>query len=305
VEAVIPAISVQDLTSRYGDRTILENVNLEILPGTVVGVVGPNGSGKTTLVKSICGLQKPTGGRIRIFGKDAAGRSAQVKRLIGVLPQETSLYGDLSVRQNLRFVADLYGTPRERIDAVLQLVGLRDRASARAKELSGGMRRRLAIARMLLHEPPLLILDEPTIGIDVDARHQIWNHIRLVRSQGRTVLLTTNHLDEAEALCDRVILLRGGSIVADESPAALMKRVGQPLELQTEEHSRPRLRNLLQTGEGVREVTITGTSVTVFLDGSVSPEEILRRARLFGPLYGFRLRSADLAEIFESLDHRP
>ena len=141
-------------------------------------------------------------------------------RKLGVVPQETALYEDVSARENLRFAAALYGVARAeaRVDELLALVGLEARAGDRVSLLSGGMRRRLCIARALVHEPELLVLDEPTVGVDVEARHQIWSHIRALRAQGRTVLLSTNYLDEAEALCDRVAMLRDGRLVVEDTP---------------------------------------------------------------------------------------
>ena len=196
------AVDVIDVTCTFGRVHALNGLSLRVPTGTVVGIVGPNGAGKTTLIDVICGLVRPSSGIVRVLGEDVRARGAALRGRIGVLPQETALYDELTPEQNLRFAAALYDVPRPaaRIAEVLELVGLSGRARDRVRGFSGGMQRRVAIARALLHNPPLLILDEPTVGVDVEARHQIWAHIRSLRAGGRTVVLTTNYLDEAEAL---------------------------------------------------------------------------------------------------------
>src|SRR5512144_3236466 len=172
-----PAVEVADVACQFGRIRALDGVSLRVMPGTVVGVVGPNGAGKTTLIDVICGLLRPSRGTVRVLGESAAG-NARVRARIGVLPQETALYDEVTAWQNLRFAAALYGVadPDARIASVLELVGVGDRARDLVRGFSGGMQRRLAIARALLHEPALLVLDEPTVGVDVEARHQIWAH---------------------------------------------------------------------------------------------------------------------------------
>src|SRR5438105_10957079 len=227
------AIEVADVVCQFGRIRALDGVSLRVMPGTVVGVVGPNGAGKTTLIDVICGLLRPARGTVHVLGEDVAGDTTALRARIGVLPQETALYDEVTAWQNLRFAAALYGVahPDARIAEVLELVGLSGRARDVVRGFSGGMQRRLAIARALLHNPPLLILDEPTVGVDVEARHQIWAHIRSLKAKGRTVVLTTNYLDEAEALCDHMIILRSGKIIAEGSPKDLTNRTGRSLEI--------------------------------------------------------------------------
>jgi ABC-2 type transport system ATP-binding protein len=298
-----PAISVEDVSCRFGKRTALDHLTLRVQRGTIVGVVGPNGAGKTTLIETVCGLTAPSAGRVTVLGYDAARRSREVRARIGVVPQETALYEDVTARQNLRFAAALYGVrdSGRRVDEVLAIVGLSARANDVVRLFSGGMQRRLAVARALLHNPALLILDEPTVGVDVEARHLLWTHIRALRAEGRTVLLTTNYLDEAEALCDRVAILRAGRLVAEDTPAALIGRAGRCLEIACAAGERPVLLNVLTAHAAVLRVETTPEGVTAYLDGQASAEEVMRGVLAAAHVESFRSRSPDLVEVFRAL----
>jgi ABC-2 type transport system ATP-binding protein len=291
------------VTISFGRVRALDGVSLRVLPGTVVGIVGPNGAGKTTLIDMICGLVRPTSGTVRVLGEDAATHGPELRARIGVLPQETALYDEVSPLQNLRFAAALYGVrhPDARIAEVLELVGLSARARDKVRGFSGGMQRRLAIARALLHDPPLLILDEPTVGVDVEARHQIWAHIRSLKAGGRTVVLTTNYLDEAEALCDRVAILRAGRLVAEDTPAALGARTGRCLELECRPEGAASLAEALRGHRGILRTEVVDFGLRVYLAADAAPEDVVREARSVCPIDGFRTRSPDLVEVFRSL----
>ena len=296
-------VDVRDVVCSFGRVRALDGLSLRVLPGTVVGIVGPNGAGKTTLIDVICGLVRPSQGTVRVLGEDAASHSAALRARIGVLPQETALYDEVTARQNLRFAAALYGVPdpEKRIAEVLELVGLSARAGDVVHGFSGGMQRRVAIARALLHDPPLLILDEPTVGVDVEARHQIWAHIRSLRSGGRTVVLTTNYLDEAEALCDRVAILRAGKLVAEDTPAALATLTGRCLELECREEGANVLLGTLAAHKGVLRTEIVEFGLRVYLTAEAAPEDIVRESRKICHVDGFRSRSPDLVEVFRAL----
>ena len=298
-----PAVEVSDVSCTFGSVRALDRVSLRIAPATVVGIVGPNGAGKTTLIDTICGLVRPSHGAVRVLGHDVSASSAALRARIGVLPQETALYDEVSAQQNLRFAAALYGVPRpeRRIAEVLELVGLSGRARDVVRGFSGGMQRRLAIARALLHNPPLLILDEPTVGVDVEARHQIWAHIRSLRAGGRTVVLTTNYLDEAEALCDRVAILRAGRLVADDTPSALGARTGRCLELECREDGAGKAADVLRRHRGVLRIEIVEFGLLVYLAVDAAPEDVVHEARAVCHVEGFRTRSPDLVEVFRSL----
>src|SRR5881392_2619802 len=288
-----PAVEVADVVCQFGRIRALDGVSLRVMPGTVVGVLGPNGAGKTTLIDAICGLVRPSRGAVHVLGEDVSGDTTALRARIGVLPQETALYDEVTALQNLRFAAALYGVPHAeaRITEVLELVGLRERARDVVSHFSGGMQRRLAIARALLHDPQLLILDEPTVGVDVEARHQIWTHIRSLGAGGRTVVLTTNYLDEAEALCDRVAILRAGVLVAEDTPAALMARTGRCLELECWEENGRQLSAALTGHPGVLRSEIVDFGVRVYLAFDTSPEDVVREARAVCAVEGFRTRA--------------
>ena len=298
-----PAIEIDDVVCQFGRIRALDGVSLRVLTGTVVGIVGPNGAGKTTLIDVICGLLKPSRGMVRVLGYDVARDAKALRARIGVLPQETALYDEVTAWQNLRFAAALHGVhhAEARIAKVLELVGLTARARDVVRSFSGGMQRRLAIARALLHDPPLLILDEPTVGVDVEARHQIWAHIRSLRAGGRTVVLTTNYLDEAEALCDRVAILRAGTLVAEDTPKALAERTGRCLELECQDQSASRLSAELREYPGVLRTEIVDLGLRLYLTVGTTPEDVVRAARQICTVEGFRTRSPDLVEVFRSL----
>jgi ABC-2 type transport system ATP-binding protein len=231
-----PAIALQDLTRQFGRRkklfTAVSKLNLEVARGQVFGLLGPNGSGKTTTINMISGLIPPTSGAVSILGMrvDAVRTRRAVRHLLGTVPQETALYNELTAHANMAFHADLYGVPRrlkaERIAYLLEVVSLTDRADSRVGTFSGGMKRRLAIARALLHDPEVIILDEPTLGVDVHARAAIWGYIRDQRDRGKTILLTTNQLEEAQELCDELAIIDHGRLTATGTPELLRRSYG-------------------------------------------------------------------------------
>ena len=225
-----PVIELRDLTKRFGDLVALDRLTLDVEPGEIFGLLGPNGSGKTTTVNLISGLSRPTSGTVRVLGRDMAADPRSVRRLLGVIPQETALYEELSAEANLRFHADLFDVPRRelagRLDRMFDLVQLDDRRRDRVSTYSGGMKRRLALARALLHDPRLLYLDEPTLGVDVQSRRAIWDYCLDLKSREKTLLVTTNYLEEANELCDRIAILDRGRLVALDTPAALKQRYG-------------------------------------------------------------------------------
>jgi ABC-2 type transport system ATP-binding protein len=302
-DAGAAAIELDAVTCSFGTVVALDGISLRVQPGTVVGIVGPNGAGKTTLIDVICGLVTPTRGTVRVLGQDVARHAASLRGRIGVLPQETALYDEVTALQNLRFAAALYSVPQAeaRIAQVLELVGLAGRARDIVRGFSGGMQRRVAIARALLHDPALLILDEPTVGVDVEARHQIWAHIRSLKAGGRTVVLTTNYLDEAEALCDRVVILRAGRVVADDTPAALGARTGRCLELECAPEDAAKLEAALRGADGILRTEVVDFGLLVYLSVDAAPEDTVRAARRIGRVDSFRTRSPDLVEVFRAL----
>ena len=200
----IPAIEIHDLSKTFGTFHAVDHLTLTVQQGEVFGLLGPNGSGKTTTINMISGLTVPTSGEVKVLGYDVRNNAREVRQILGAVPQETALYEELSAWTNMDFHADLFGIParekKQRINNMLELVQLADRKKSRVSTFSGGMKRRLALGRALLHDPKLIYLDEPTLGVDVQARRAIWDYILLLRSQGKTVLITTNYLEEAQAI---------------------------------------------------------------------------------------------------------
>jgi ABC-2 type transport system ATP-binding protein len=219
-------LSIEKLRKSYGKRSVLQDLTLNIWPGEIYGLLGPNGAGKTTTINIICNLLRADSGAIEI---DNQAVSEATKKLIGVAPQENLLYKTLSCEENLNFYARIYGLKaqqrQQQVQDCLAAVNLADRAKSPVETLSGGMQRRLNIAVALVHQPKLVILDEPTTGLDIEARYEIWDLIRGLKSQGITTLLTTHLLDEAERLCQRIGILKGGRIVAEGSLEELRQRI--------------------------------------------------------------------------------
>ncbi|MBB5078132.1 ATP-binding cassette domain-containing protein [Nonomuraea endophytica] len=226
-----PAVAVQDLKKTYGKVDAVKGVSFEVQPGEVFGFLGPNGAGKTTTISMLCTLVNPTGGSASVAGHDVVGARDEVRRNIGLVFQDPTLDGYLSAEQNLRFHAELYGVPRhivgDRIRQVMEMVALWDRKDAKVMTFSGGMKRRLEIARGLLHSPRVLFLDEPTVGLDPQTRAAIWGYINKLRlSEDITIFMTTHYMEEAE-YCDRIAIIDHGEIVVVDSPEALKASVGK------------------------------------------------------------------------------
>ena len=221
------ALSLQGLTKRYGALTAVDGFSLEVERGTVFGLLGPNGAGKTTLIKMLTTLMRPTGGDAFIEGHSVISAGKKVRELIGVVPQENNLDRYLTARENLVLHARMHGmAPRDytpRIDQLLELTGLSSRRNDFPDTYSGGMQRRLVVARALVHAPRLLFLDEPTTGLDPQSRRALWEHIRTLRSE-MTIFLTTHYMDEADSLCDRIVIMDHGKSLVDGSAAELKER---------------------------------------------------------------------------------
>jgi len=206
----------------------LNDVSLTIEPGEFFGLLGPNGAGKTTLISVLAGLSSATSGRVSVCGYDVSTAYAQARRALGVVPQELVFDPFFTVRETLRIQSGYFGLRRndDWIDEILASLGLADKADANMRALSGGMKRRVLVAQALVHRPPVIVLDEPTAGVDVDLRRTLWEFIVRLNKQGHTVLLTTHYLEEAEALCGRIAMLKSGRIVALDTTAALVSQVG-------------------------------------------------------------------------------
>jgi ABC-2 type transport system ATP-binding protein len=225
------AIAGEGIEVTYSDGTeAVRGVDLHVPRGEFFGFLGPNGAGKTTTIKTLATLLDPTGGEVRVNGFDVRTEARKVRESIGYMAQETSVDPELTARENIRFACEAYGVPRaeraERIDELLDLADLADVADKEADEFSGGMKKRLDAATALVHRPPLVFLDEPTTGLDPKARNRLWDYFRRINDQGTTVFLTTQYLEEADQLCDRLSVIADGELVATGSPDELKRRVG-------------------------------------------------------------------------------
>jgi ABC-2 type transport system ATP-binding protein len=227
-------LEIRGLRKTFGKVVAVNDVSFAIEPGQIVAVLGPNGAGKTTTVSMISGLLVPDAGEIRIEGQPLKGDSDPVKRKIGLVPQDLALYDELTARDNLRFFGSLYnltGTALDRaMAAALTLVGLGDRMRDRVKTFSGGMKRRLNLAAGLLHDPDILLLDEPTVGVDPQSRNAIFDNLEELKDRGKALLYTTHYMEEAERLADRLIVIDRGRVVADDTLAGLYARVPAPAD---------------------------------------------------------------------------
>jgi lipooligosaccharide transport system ATP-binding protein len=250
-------IRAHDLVKRYGTFTAVDGISFSVGAGECFGFLGPNGAGKTTTIRMIGCVSPVTAGGLTVDGMDVRVEPRRIKAALGVVPQENSLDPDLSVRQNLRVYGRYFDLPEplvnERIDESLALFQLSDRQDAQIASLSSGMQRRLTIARGLINAPKIMVLDEPTTGLDPQARHLVWQKLRYLRSQGVTMLLTTHYMEEAAHLCDRIVIIHQGKIIAEGTPDDLVERFAgrEVVEVQVDGTERAELLRRLSTVEGL------------------------------------------------------
>jgi ABC-2 type transport system ATP-binding protein len=299
-----PAIVTHSLGKRYGSLTALDSLDLTVERGAIFALLGPNGAGKTTLIRILTTLMRPTNGTASVAGLDTATRGREIRRLIGVVPQENSLDRYLTARENLELHARLHGMAtlhyRQRIDLLLELFGLAGRQHDFPDTFSGGMQRRLVVARALVHEPQLLFLDEPTTGLDPQSRRAVWDYIRTLAGT-MTIFLTTHYLEEAEQLCDRIAIMDHGRLVALGSTAELKARLagGTAYEIEFGADGE-RLANVLRGLACVKELHSAGNLVTVALERWECLSEVL--AALNGAdVRRIALKERTLEEVFISL----
>jgi len=291
------AIEARDVAVTYADGTeAVRGVDLLVETGEFFGFLGPNGAGKTTLIKTLVTLLRPTDGTVTVNGFDTVAEPQSVRATVGYMAQETSIDPELTARENLRFACDAYGVSRaergDRIDELLALVELTDVADKVADDFSGGMKKRLDAATALVHRPPLVFLDEPTTGLDPAARNRLWEYFQRINDEGTTVFLTTQYLEEADQLCDRLSVIQDGSVVADGTPETLKRRVGGEI-LDVE---------LAEPAESERAVAIARDE-SLFAEGAtITPTEsgltvTARDARTRGTDLLVALRDADIGVV--------
>ncbi|MFZ9641858.1 MAG: ABC transporter ATP-binding protein [Candidatus Methylopumilus sp.] len=230
-----PAIKIEQLHKQFGALHALNGIDLTIAQGEFFALLGPNGAGKSTLINLLAGLLRPTSGRLSVMGHDVMSQYRQARHALGVVPQELVFDPFFNVREMLRFQAGYFGKGTENddwIDEVIESLGLTDKANTNMRRLSGGMKRRALIAQALVHKPPVIVLDEPTAGVDVELRHMLWAFIKRLNREGHTIILTTHYLEEAETLCSRIALLKQGEVIALDSTKNLLASMpGKKLQL--------------------------------------------------------------------------
>ncbi len=297
-----PAIEVQDLCKSFRNFRAVDHLTLSVMQGEIFGLLGPNGSGKTTTINMISGLSVPTSGEVRVMGNDVRHNARQVHQILGSVPQETALYEELTAWANMDFHADLFGIPRkqkkERITKLLELVQLLDRKDSRVGTFSGGMKRRLALARALLHDPQLIYLDEPTLGVDVQARRAIWDYILALRDQGKTVLITTNYLEEAQVLCERVAIIDRGKLIEVDTPEHLKQTYGGSV-IEVETAPPVKDTTALRALAGVNDVVQEGTHLKITVQGTNNiAAQVITLLSQEGEIKDIAIREPNLDEIF-------
>ncbi|MCZ7393235.1 MAG: ATP-binding cassette domain-containing protein [Candidatus Methanoperedens sp.] len=232
-----PIIEIRSLSKNYGNFTALDNVSLTIEKGTIFGLLGPNGAGKSTLIKVLSCQTRPSGGHAYISGLDVVLDKKEVLSIIGIVPQENSFYDELTINENLQYFGSLYGVPvieiKKRSHKILDMLHLSEKSESYAGILSGGMKTRLNIACALIHKPETLILDEPSVGLDPVSRKALWDTIRAVNREGTTILITTHYMEEADLLCDRILIMNRGKIVVEGKPGELKNAAGEHVILIT------------------------------------------------------------------------
>ncbi len=301
------AIEIRGLTKTYGGgrnspaKEALKGIDLDVPQGSVFGLLGPNGAGKSTLINILAGLVIKTAGQVTIWGFDQDRNPRQSRASIGVMPQELNLDPFFTPRGALEVQAGLYGVPRRerRSDEILRLIGLEDKAEAYARTLSGGMRRRLLLGKALVHHPHILVLDEPTAGVDIELRQMLWENVRRLNQQGMTIILTTHYLEEAEEMCDEIAIINLGEVVARDSTANLLGRLdAKTMIIQPDKPT-----ELLPQGEGL---TVTrrsdGALAISYKSGATPAEAVLAAVRAAGiTIRDVKTEQADLQDVFLEL----
>jgi len=287
-----PVITTEGLTRKFGDFVAVDHVSFQVIPGEVVGYLGPNGSGKTTTIRMLLGLLEPSDGHASVLGYDAFRQSEEVRARAGYMSQKFALYDDLTVWENMEFYGGVYGIrDRARIESTLSLLGLTEHESALTKSLSAGWRQRLALGIALVHEPKLLFLDEPTSGVDPTARRAFWDLIYELASGGVTVFVTTHYMDEAE-YCERVGIMRGGKLLAMDTPGNLKKNILEGEVWQVAASPLQEALDVLPTLDGVLQAGMAGDQLRAITNQMMTANQ-LEKALQAG---GINVKSVERAE---------
>ncbi len=305
-----PAIEIKNLTKTYSKskkapaKTALKGVDLTIPRGSIFGLLGPNGAGKSTMINILAGLVNKTSGSAKICGYDIETQTRKARASIGIVPQEIAMDVFFTPYQALELQAGYYGVPKaqRRSEEILAALGLSDKRDAYVRQLSGGMKRRLLIAKALVHTPPVLILDEPTAGVDIELRRQLWEYVQELHSRGTTIILTTHYLEEAEALCDHIAIMHHGEIVANESKTSLMTRLDKRTLLITPTEPLSELPSKLSSLEA--SLNKDGQIAINYRSGTDSISAMLNQVKAAGlSILDLRTEEPDLEDVFLSLTY--
>ena len=292
-------IEVDHLTMRYGAVTAVEDISFTVAPGEFFGLLGPNGAGKTTTLETIEGLRSPTSGRVSVDGRDPGRREPDLQRRIGVQLQSSAFFERLTAVEQLQTFGAIYGVPTSRLDDLLEQVGLTEKATAQVQDLSGGQKQRLSIACALVHDPDVVFLDEPTAALDPQARRNLWDVLRGINDSGRTVVLTTHYMEEAEELCDRVAIVDHGRLLEIDTPGELIRqldaatRIGLAAEAITVEDA--------QALPGADTVTLGGSGLVI---ETREPATVLAELGRREALEGLSVSKGTLEDVFLDLTGR-
>ena len=275
------AVEIDDMVKKFGDFVAVDHVSLKIAKGEIFGFLGPNGAGKSTTIRMLCGLLTPTSGRGSVNGFDVASQPEEIRRSIGYMSQKFSLYDDLTVEENIDFFTGIYGVPKalraERKNYVLEMANLEERRGAMTRTLSGGWKQRLALGCAILHDPPVLFLDEPTSGVDPIARGAFWHLIHDLAETGHTIFVSTHYMDEAE-YCHRLALMYRGKVIALGTPAELKRGLTAHTLLNLEASEPLETMRALEGLEGVRDVAVFGGGLHVTVDNAEAGSQKIRTA---------------------------
>ena len=298
-------IKADNLKKRYGDTVALDDVSFEVKKGETFGLLGPNGAGKTTTIQLLCGLLKPDSGMVTLDGKTDP-TLVEVRLSLGMVPQTLAIYEELSAEENLRFFGRIYGLSgrqlKERVRNCLEIAGLTQRSRERVSKYSGGMKRRLNMVCSLLHEPPLLLLDEPTVGVDPQSRNSIFETIEAMKKQGRTIIYTTHYMEEAERLCDRVAILDYGRILDMDSVQNLIVKHGGPSRVEAEFEKSPSDPDKIRQLIGNKNIQFEGTKIRFETRRPMESLAMLNRSGV--RFLSLKVQTANLEDVFLNLTGR-
>jgi len=303
-------IQIEGLSKHFGDHHVVECVSFSVHSGETLGLLGPNGAGKTTTIRMLTGLVRPSSGKITVGGYDVLKNPIEAKRLFDISPQEASLHPHLNIAEDLYFYARLRGLnrsdARKRAQETLRWAKLEEHASKNGHQLSGGMQRRLLMARALITDPPILYLDEPTTGLDPQSRHALWDYISELKGKKKTIILTTHYMEEAEMLCDRVIIIDCGKIIADGSPSELKRLMGVDsiLTLRLRQSLSPSDLQLMQRVPGVIGLHCSNGCISMQLRDKEALDEIVVTASRLAGINELNLKEPSLEDVFLHLTGR-